>query len=141
METGLESETQASIAKRRKEKWRHTFTQFVFAGLFAASMLFPEALSLGSGTGAKLLSAGLPILVLTAWTWALVAHIRKLEEFEQTLAVNSLAITFGALLWAITCYEIITIFWQGPSFPAVLLVPVAIVIWHVIWEFLRHRFI
>lgn len=142
MENSLESETQASIAKRRREKWRHVVNQLVFAGLFVAAMIIPERLSSNvSSAGMKLLTAGLPILVVSAWTWAIIAHVRKLEEFERTLAVNSFAITFGAFLWAITCYEIFALSMDVPTLPMVLLAPAAIVVWHVFWEVLRKRFI
>jgi len=141
MESSLEAETQASIKARRKEKWRQTSSQIIFGGLFAASLIVPNKLIAKDSIVAKPLSVVLPIVILTAWAWALAAYVRNLEEFERSLAVNSFAITFGTLLWGLTCYGILALSLDLPSFPVALLAPLAVVLWQISWEILKKRYL
>ena len=145
MEKMMETESKAFVQARRKENLKQIFSQLLFGGLFAASILLPSKL-LGSDPSslssiAKFLMVFLPILVITVWTWSMTNRIRKLEDFDKSLAVNSFAIAFGAMLWAVTCYALISMVFGFPDFPVFLLAPMAVVLWHVIWEVLRLKYL
>jgi len=138
----METESRASIMQRRKNSARQVISQLFFAGLFVLSvMLHSRILSGEPSISAKVAATGLPILAITLWAWWLSSSIRKLEEFERAVAVNSFAITFAILLWAITCYEFIAPIWGLPALPMFLLAPIAVILWHMSWEFLKHRYI
>ena len=141
MERSLESETQSSVKRRRKDKWRQIISQIVFGGLFAASIIVPAKLFPEDSIFSQILSTFLPILALTAWAWALAAYVRNLEEFERSLAINSFAITFGTLLWGLTCYGILALSMDIPDFPVAFLAPLAVVMWQVSWEVLKKRYL
>ena len=141
----METESKAFVQARRKEKLKQIFSQFFFAGLFAASLLWPPKL-LGSDPSSlsfagKSLLAALPILVITIWTWSMTNRIRKLEDFDKSIAVNAFAIAFGAMLWGVTCYALISPAFGLPDFPVYLLAPMAVILWHVIWEILRLKYL
>ena len=140
----METESKTAIQARRKENLKQIFSQLFFAGLFAASIVMPQKL-LGSDPSAlssiRILIALLPVLVITAWTWVLTMRIRKLEDFDKSIAVNSFAIAFGALLWVVTCYELMSGALALPAFPVYLLAPMAVILWHVIWELLRSKYL
>ena len=141
----METESKAFVQARRKENLKQILSQFFFGGLFAASILLPSKF-LGSDPStlssmAKFTMAGLPVLVITLWTWVMTKRIRKLEDFDKSLAVNSFAIAFGAMLWAVTCYALISMVFGFSDFPVFLLAPMAVILWHVIWEILRSRYL
>lgn len=144
MEEMMETESKAFTKARRKENLKQIFSQLFFAGLFAVSIILPQKF-LGSAPSSlspfKILIALLPVLVITAWTWALTKRIRKLEDFDKSLAVNSFAIAFGVMLWAVTCYELMSAVLIFPAFPVYLLAPMAVILWHVIWEVLRSKYL
>ena len=137
----MESESRASIRKRRKQHLLHVLGQFFLAGAFAISILAPPKM-IGNSTTliSKIFIAGLPVFALTIWAGMIAKQIYKLDEFSKTLAINSLAVTFGVMLWTITSYEIIGETFGLPNFPIFLLAPIAVTIWHIFWEILRNRY-
>lgn len=145
MDEMMETESKAFIQARRKENWKQILSQFFFAGLFAASILLPPK-GLGSDPSslsfiAKVFMAFLPILVITVWTWSMTKDIRKLEDFDKSVAVNAFAIAFGAMLWVVTCYALLSVVFGFPDFPVILLAPMGVMMWHIIWIILRSSYL
>ena len=138
----MEAESRASVRNRRYKHLRYVFLQFVFAALFAASILIPsKTLGQTTNVSTNFLTVILPILVITLWGGWLVLQILKLEEFERSLAINSFALTSAILLWGSTCYELLSSALSLPIFPVFLLAPIAVVLWQLFWEILRYRYV
>ena len=140
MDKEMETESQTWIKQRRKERLWHIIGQLIFAGIFVVSILISNSiLDNSAGFWHKIIAAVLPMLAVTLWAWMIFTRIRKLEEFQRSIAINSCAISFGILLWAVTCYELIAEIFSLPHFPLFLMAPIAVIMWHTLWETLRYR--
>lgn len=142
MDEEMEAESQEWIAQRRKERSRYVFGQLFWAAIFAASIFASDyILSHYSASLWTFIAIALPVIAATFWAWMIYSHIRKLEEFERSIAVNAFAMTFGLLLWAITCYALVAESLNWPSLPIFLLAPVAVILWQALWETLRRKYL
>lgn len=141
METAMEPESRASVLKRRKRVFWRVTKEFFFAGLFAVAIVMAAKFDDQSASlSAKLGLASLPILALTLWWWASARWLLSLEEFERSLAVNSLAIAFGITLWLVTSYGLVALFTGLPELPAVFIAPLSALVWQAIWLILSVRY-
>jgi len=137
----MEEESQSWLRQQRKERNRHMIGQLSLAVLFMVSILLSDyILDSFFGPVWKILATALPVLAITLWTWLIYSQIRKLEEFQRTIALQSFAATFVIILWALTCYELTADIFTLPSFPVIMLAPIVVVLWQIIWEVLRKRY-
>jgi len=141
MDTEMEEESQSWLREQRKERNRHLIGQLSLALIFMVSIFLSDyVLDSFPGPFSKVLATALPVLSITLWTWLIYSQIRKLEEFQRTIALKSFAATFAIILWALTCYELTVQIFTLPSFPVILLAPIVVVLWQIIWEVLRKRY-
>ena len=122
----MESESSASIAKRRAQSLRQVSAELILAGAFVAAIFFGVELVDSNSPGyLRALAVLLPIIVLTLWWGFYSAYIMKLEEFQQTIATRSIAIACGATLWFTTTYGILAFYVNVPKLPLVMVAPLA----------------
>jgi len=141
MGTEMEEESQNWLRQQRKARNRHLIGQLSLALIFMVSIFLSDyILDSFSGLLSKILATALPIFAITLWTWLIYGQIRKLEEFQRSLALKSFAATFAIILWALTCYELTAQIFTLPAFPVIMLAPFVVVLWQIIWEVLRKRY-
>ena len=80
----------------------------------------------------QLIGVALPVSALSIWFAFYYWHIRRLPEFEQTIATQAFAIAFGLLVWIVTIWGLCIEFIQAPAPILVMIAPLAATIYAVI---------
>jgi len=129
----MESESQASITRRRMRSLRRFGLEFALAGAFVIAVLWGhETVDRHSSSYLRCIAILLPVFVLTLWWSFYSAHIKGLEEFEQTIATRSIAIACAITLWIITALGLATIYMDLQTLPLVMVAPLAAFVYAII---------
>ncbi len=129
----MESESSASVAKRRARFLRQFSAEFILASAFVAAVFFGVKLVDGNSPNyLRGLAALLPVIVLTLWWCFYSVHIMRLEEFYQTIAIRSIAIACAATLWLTTAYGFMALYMNVPEMPLVMVAPLTTSVYAII---------
>jgi len=129
----MEPESSVSVARRRARSLRRVGIEFILASAFVAAILFGvELVDRHSPGYLRGLAILLPVVILTLWWLFYSAHIKGLEEFQQTIAIRSLAIACGATLWVTTAWGLTTLYLSVPPLPLEMVAPLAAFIYAII---------
>lgn len=136
----MEPESKVSIARRRQQLVKEHTLELAVAGGFVFSLILGDKIS-GQADNFifQLLGVALPVCVLSIWLTYYYWFIRRLSEFEQTIATQALAIAFGLVVWIVTIWGICIEFIQAPAPIPIMIAPLAATIYAVI-RFVLYRY-
>lgn len=137
----MKEESLASKRSRSIKTMKLLCVELGIAAGFVATIFFGhQYASEDASATLKFLAVLLPILVLSIWWMFYSFYIRNLGEFEQSIAIRSIAIACAITLWITTAWGLTAIYMNTPALPLVFIAPIAHSIYGIVRVFFTIRY-